>query len=56
MLNSYDEIKTKTQNTQSDPTLSEDYPEIQNNMNVIKRYIESYYESGKLDDIVGLDK
>ena len=65
MLNSYDEIKTKTHNTQSrqtqikidkDPTLSEDYPELQNTMNVIKRYIESYYDTGKLDDIVGNDK
>ena len=45
MLNNYDEIKTKTHNTQSrqtqikidkDPTLSEDYPELQNTMNVIK--------------------
>ena len=35
-----------------DPTLSEDYPELQNNMNVIKRYIETYYDTGKLDDIV----
>ena len=25
-------------------------------MNVIKRYIETYYDSGKLDDIVGSDK
>ena len=64
MLDSYDEIKTKTQNTQSrqqikinkDPTLSEDYPDIQNTMNVIKRYIDCYYETGKLDDIVGNDK
>ena len=65
MLNNYDEIKTKTHNTQSrqtqikidkDPTLSEDYPDIQNTMNVIKRYIESYYDTGKLDDIVGNDK
>jgi hypothetical protein len=68
MLNSYDEIKTKTLNTHNaqsrqtqikidkDPTLSEDYPDIQNTMNVIKRYIESYYDTGKLDDIVGNDK
>ena len=64
MLNSYDEIKTKTQNTQSrqqirinkDQSLSEDYPDIQNTMNVIKRYIDTYYDTGKLDDIVGLDK
>ena len=65
MLNNYDEIKTKTHNTQSrqpqikidkDPTLSEDYPDIQNTMNVIKRYIETYYDTGKLDDIVGNDK
>ena len=65
MLNSYDEIKTKTHNTQSrqtqikidkDTTLSEDYPDIQSTMNVIKRYIESYYDTGKLDDIVGNDK
>ena len=40
----------------SDPTLSEDYPEMQNTMNVIKRYIDTYYDSGKLDDIVGNDK
>ena len=25
-------------------------------MNVIKRYIDTYYDSGKLDDIVGSDK
>ena len=65
MLNSYDEIKTKTHNTQSrqtqikidkDQTLSEDYPDVQNTMNVIKRYIDTYYETGKLDDIVGNDK
>jgi hypothetical protein len=65
MLNSYDDIKTKTHNTQhkpqqikinKDPTLSEDYPELQNNMNVIKRYIETFYDTGKLDDIVGNDK
>ena len=65
MLNSYDEIKTKTHNTQSrqtqikidkDPTLSEDYPDIQNTMNVIKRYIDTYYDTGKLDDIIGNDK
>ena len=67
MLDSYDEIKTKTQNIQNiqsrqqikinkDPTLSEDYPELQNTMNVIKRYIDCYYETGKLDDIVGNDK
>ena len=65
MLNNYDEIKTKTHNTQSrqpqikidkDPTLSEDYPKLQNTMNVIKRYIETYYDTGKLDDIVGNDK
>jgi hypothetical protein len=41
---------------QKDPTLSEDYPEIQNNMNVIKKYIDTYYETGKLDDIIGNDK
>ena len=40
----------------TDPSLSEDYPDIQNTMNVIKRYIDTYHESGKLDDIVGLDK
>ena len=67
ILNSYDEIKTKTQNTQSvqskqqikidkDPTLSDDYPDVQNTMNVIKRYVECYYDTGKLDDIVGNDK
>ena len=64
MLNSYDEIKTKTHNTQSrqqikidkDPTLCENYPQLQNTMNVIKRYIDGYYETGKLDDIVGNDK
>ena len=39
-----------------DPTLSEDYPEIQNTMNVIKRYVDCYYDTGKLDDIVGDDK
>jgi hypothetical protein len=41
---------------QKDPTLSEDYPEIQNNMNVIKKYIDTYHETGKLDDIIGNDK
>ena len=41
---------------QKDVTLSEDYPEIQNNMNVIKKYIDTYYETGKLDDIIGNDK
>jgi hypothetical protein len=65
MLNSYDEAKTKIQNNQSrpqqikinkDPTLSEDYPDLQNTMNVIRRYIETYYDTGKLDDIVGNDK
>jgi hypothetical protein len=64
MLNSYDEIKTKTQNTQNrqqikinkDPTLSEDYPDVQNTMNIIKRYVDCYYDTGKLDDIVGNDK
>ena len=25
-------------------------------MNVIKRYIETYYDTGKIDDIVGSDK
>ena len=39
-----------------DPTLSEEYPDIQNTMNVIKRYIDTYYETGKLDDIIGHDK
>ena len=39
-----------------DITLDPEYPEIQNNMNVIKRYVECYYDTGKLDDIVGLDK
>ena len=65
MLNSYDEAKTKIQNNQSrlqqikinkDPTLSEDYPEIQNTMSVIKRYLDTYYDTGKLNDIVGNDK
>ena len=65
MLNSYDEAKTKIQNNQSrpqqikinkDPTLSEDYPDIQNTMNVIKRYLDTYYDTGKLNDIVGNDK
>ena len=37
-------------------TLSDEYPEIQNTMNVIKRYIETYYDTGKIDDIVGDDK
>ena len=41
---------------QKDVTLSEDYPEIQNNMNVIKKYIDTYHETGKLDDIIGNDK
>ena len=41
---------------EKDLTLSDEYPEIQNTMNVIKRYIETYYDSGKLDDIVGNDK
>ena len=39
-----------------DPTLSEEYPEIQNTTNVIKRYIETYYDTGKLDDIIGNDR
>ena len=39
-----------------DPTLSEDYPDLQNTINVIRRYIETYYDTGKLDDIVGNDK
>ena len=39
-----------------DVTLSEEYPDIQNTMNIIKRYVDTYHETGKLDDIVGLDK
>ena len=39
-----------------DLSLSDEYPEIQNTTNVIKRYIETYYDTGKLDDIVGNDK
>ena len=39
-----------------DVTLSEEYPDIQNTTNIIKRYIETYYDTGKLDDIVGNDK
>ena len=39
-----------------DVTLSEEFPEIQNTTNVIKRYIDCYYETGKLDDIIGNDK
>ena len=48
----------KTQNikVETDLTLSDEYPEIQNTMNVIKRYIETYYDSGKIDDIVGSEK
>ena len=67
ILNSYDEIKpepNKAQSNQSktkikidkDLTLSDEYPDIQNTMNVIKRYIDTYYETGKLDDIIGNDK
>jgi hypothetical protein len=66
ILNNYDEAKTKTQTQTNqsrqqikinkDPTLSEDYPDVQNTMNVIRRYIETYYDTGKLDDIVGNDK
>ena len=41
---------------QKDVTLSDEYPEIQNTMNVIKRYIDTYYETGKLDDVIGNDK
>ena len=41
---------------ETDLTLSDEYPEIQNTMNIIKRYIDTYYDSGKLDDIVGSDK
>ena len=41
---------------QKDNTLSEEYPEIQNTMNVIKRYIDTYYPTGKLDEIIGSDK
>ena len=39
-----------------DVTLCEEFPEIQNTTNVIKKYIDTYYDTGKLDDIVGLDK
>ena len=66
ILNNYDEAKTKTQTQTNqtrqqikinkDPTLSDDYPDVQNTMNVIRRYIETYYDTGKLDDIVGNDK
>ena len=65
MLNSYDEAKTKIQNNQSRPqqikinkdrTLDAEYPDLENTMNVIKRYLDTYYDTGKLNDIVGNDK
>ena len=48
--------KIQTVKVEKDLTLSEEYPEIQNTMNVIKRYLDCYYNTGKLDDIVGSDK
>ena len=48
--------KIKNVRIEKDLTLSEEYPEIQNTMNVIKRYLDCYYDTGKLDDIVGNDK
>jgi len=50
------QIRPKQVTITKDNTLSEDYPELQNTMNVIKRYVDTYYDTGKLNEIVGDDK
>lgn len=54
--NQSEQIKQSQIKIQKDMTLSEDYPDVQNTINVIKRYLDSYYDTRKLDEIVGSDK